>query len=101
MDTGATLSLLSTKVWSTIKGTATLEKFDKDMISASGNVLDTKGKTKVCFEINGVSCIMNVVIVETDGDAILGLDFMLTPNVVIDVVGMVMHIKVVMIPAVS
>ena len=36
---------------------------------------------------------MNVVIVEMDVDAILGLDFMLTHNVVIDVVGMVMHIK--------
>lgn len=51
VDTGATLSLISTKVWSTIKGTKTLVKFDKDIISASGNVLDTKGKTNLSFEI--------------------------------------------------
>ena len=36
---------------------------------------------------------MNVVIVEMDVDAILGLDFMLIHNVTVDIVGMVMHIK--------
>lgn len=62
-------------------------------MSASGNVLDTKGKGNVCFTINGVSCDMDVVIAEMDIDTILGLDFMLKHNVVVDVVGMVMHIK--------
>ena len=93
VDTGATLTLISSKVWSTIKGSETLEKFDMEVISASGNVLDTKGKTKVCFVINGNSCIMDVVVTSMDIDAIIGLDFMLTHNVVVDIVGMVMHIR--------
>ena len=93
VDTGATLSLISCKVWSTIKGAETPERFDKDIISASGNILDTKGRAKVCFNINGNSCVLDVVITEMDIDVILGLDFMLAHNVVIDIVGMVMHIK--------
>ena len=93
VDTRATLSLISTKVWSTIKGSEKPEEFDKDIVSALGNVLDTKGKTKVCFEINGVSDVMDVVIAEMDIYAILGLDFMLKHNLEVDVVGMVMHIK--------
>ena len=93
VDTGATLNLISSKVWSTIKGSENPEEFNKNIVSASGNVLDTKGKTKVCFEINGVSCVMDMVIAEMDIDARLWLDFILKHNVVVDVVGMVMHIK--------
>ena len=93
VDTGATLSLVSSKVWSTIKGTKTLDEFNREIISASGNVLDTKGKTKVCFDINGISCVVDVVIVEMDVDAIIGLDFMLAHNVTVDLQGMVINIK--------
>ena len=46
VDTGATLSLVSSMVWSTIIGTKTLDEFNREIISASGNVLDTKGKQK-------------------------------------------------------
>ena len=101
VDSGATLSLLSSKVWSTIKGTVSLEKFDKEIVSASGNVLDTKGKANVCFVINGVKCVMDVVIAEMDIDVILGLDFMSTHNVIVDVVGMTMHIKGTVCPLVK
>ena len=43
--------------------------------------------------INGVKCVMDVVIAEMDIDAILGLDFMSTHNAIVNVVGMTMHIK--------
>ena len=101
VDSGATLSLLSSKVWSTIKGTVSLEKFDQEIVSASGNVLDTKGKANVCFVINGVKCVMDVVIAEMDIDAILGLDFMSMHDVIVDVVGMTMHIKGTVCPLVK
>ena len=101
VDSGATLSLLSSKVWSAIKGTISLEKFDKEIVSASGNVLDTKGKANVCFVINGVKCVMDVVIAEMDIDAILGLDFMSMHDVIVDVVGMTMHIKGTVCPLVK
>ena len=101
VDSGATLSLLSSKVWSVIKGTVSLERFDQEIVSASGNVLDTKGKANVCFVINGVKCVMDVVIAEMDIDVILGLDFMSTHNVIVDVVGMTMHIKGTVCPLVK
>ena len=101
VDSGATLSLLSSKVWSAIKGSISLEKFDKEIVSASGNVLDTKGKANVCFVINGVKCVMDVVIAEMDIDAILGLDFMSMHDVIVDVVGMTMHIKGTVCPLVK
>ncbi|MEW8545264.1 MAG: retropepsin-like aspartic protease, partial [Candidatus Thiodiazotropha sp.] len=93
VDTGATLSLISSKVWSTVQGTNTLDKFDREIVSASGNVLDTKGKTKVCFELNGTSCDMDVVVVEMDVDAIIGLDFMFAHRAIVDLQRMVMDIK--------
>ena len=43
--------------------------------------------------INGVKCVIDVVIAEMDIDAILGLDFISTHKVFVDVVGMTMHIK--------
>ena len=87
VDTGATLSLISSKVWATIKGSESIERFDKGIISASGNLLDTKGKTKVCFEINDVRCVLDVVVAEMDVDAILGVDFMLKHDVIVDIDG--------------
>ena len=101
VDSGATLSLLSSKVWSVIKGTVSLERFDQEIVSASGNVLDTKGKANVCFVINRVKCVMDVVIAEMDIDAILGLDFMSMHDVIVDVVGMTMHIKGTVCPLVK
>ena len=56
-------------------------------------MLDTKSRTKVCFEINGINCVMDVVIVEMDVDAIIGLDFMFAHDVNVDVVSMTMTIR--------
>ncbi|MCG8045579.1 MAG: retroviral-like aspartic protease family protein [Candidatus Thiodiazotropha endolucinida] len=93
IDTGATLTLLSLKVWESIKISETLEKFDKEIISASGNVLATKGKARVCFDIYDSPCTMDVVIAEMDVDVILGLDFMLKHKVVVDVLGLTININ--------
>ena len=93
VDTGATLTLVSNKVWNTIKGTKSLDSFDSKIVSASGNKLNTMGKTRLCFVINDTSCAMDVVIAEMDVDAILGLDFMISHNVKVDVRGMVMNIN--------
>ena len=36
---------------------------------------------------------MDVVVVEMDTDAKIGLDFMVSHDVIVDIVGMIMHIK--------
>ncbi|MCG8048186.1 MAG: reverse transcriptase family protein, partial [Candidatus Thiodiazotropha endolucinida] len=93
VDTGATLTLVSAKAWDNMKDMKALDRFEREIISASGNTLDTKGKTSVDFEINSISCPTDVVIAEMDVDAILGLDFMLAHSVTVNVEGMVICIK--------
>ena len=93
IDTGATLSLVSTKVWDTIKDRGSMDSFDSNIVSASGNKLNTLGKTRVCFEINNTSLAMDVVIAEMDVDVILGLDFMIAHNVKVDVQDMAMNVN--------
>ena len=94
IDTGATLTLVSTKVWDTIKDTKPLDNFDSSIVSASGNKLNTMGKTRVCFEINDTSCAMDVVIAEKmDVDVIMGLDFMIAHSVKVDIEGMAININ--------
>ena len=93
VDTGATLTLISSKVWSAIRGSAVPNKFEQDVISAFGNLLDIKGKTNVCFQINGDIGAKDVVIAEMDVDAILGLDFLLEHHVEVNIVEMMMRIN--------
>ena len=81
------------KIWSMIKGSESLNKFEREIISASGDPLDIKGKTKIPLEINGISCHTDVVVAEMDIDLILGLDFMLAHNVVVDVVKLSLSIN--------
>ena len=85
LDTGATLTLVSTKVWDTIKDTKPLDNFDSSIVSASGNKLNMMGRTRVCFDINDTRCAMDVVIAEMDVDVILGLDFMIAHHIKVDI----------------
>lgn len=86
IDTGATLSILSTQVWERMHNKQTLESYQCNILSASGTELDVKGKTQITININEINCHMDVIVADiVDGDAILGLDFMKTNNVVINV----------------
>ena len=93
IDTGATLTLVSTKVWDTIKDTKPHDNFDSSIVSASENKLTTMGRTRVCFDINDTRCAMDVVIAEMDVDVILGLDFMIAHHVKVDIEGMAININ--------
>ena len=93
IDTGATLTLVSTKVWDTIKDTKPLDNFDSNIVSASGNKLNTMGKTRVCFDINDTNYAIDAVIAEMDVDVILGLDFMIAHSVKVDVEGLIINLN--------
>ena len=84
VDTGAALSLVSRQIWDKITHPNELLTFDREIISASGNGLKTLGKTKMSREIHGTTCIMEVVVAETDVDAILVFDFMIAQSVQVD-----------------
>ena len=77
--------MLSSNIWEKIRGSNSLTKFDRKIISASGDVLSTMGKIEVSFVINGISCPTDVVVAVMDIDAIIGLDFMITHSLLVDI----------------
>ena len=78
IDTGATLTIMSQRMWETIKpSTSTaLESFDSNVFTASGEPVEIEGKTCVFIEINGILCPCNIVVAKIDVDLIVGLDFL-------------------------
>jgi len=87
VDTGATLTLISPKVWDNVKdGTVTLSRFDKELVSASGDPINIQGKTPVQLEINGMQFQVTVVVADIDNDMILGLDFLQAEGGMLDLV---------------
>ena len=78
VDTGATLTLISTKVWNTLcDDTLPLDKFEQDLQSASGELINIKGRTQVELVINGSKYKLDIVVADVDADVILGLDFLM------------------------
>ena len=87
VDTGATLSLVSTRVWNMIDGQShNLDEFSTEIVSASGNPIDIKGQTTVNLLINNnTMCTCVVIVADIEADVILGLDFMKKERIQIDI----------------
>ena len=57
VDTGAILTVLSTRAWNMIDGqVSSLRRFDKEIVSASGNPLSIKGTTTVTLDKVFMQC---------------------------------------------
>ena len=77
VDTGATLTVLSTRAWNMIDGqVSSLRRFDKEIVSAFGNPLSVKGTTTVTLDFGEIKCSCNVIVADVESDIILGLDFL-------------------------
>ena len=85
IDTGATLSVISSEFLKKHQCSLVLETFQKEIITASGSPLEIMGRTKISIEINGKVSSANVIVAKIEGDAILGIDFMKTQNIIVDV----------------
>ena len=86
VDTGATLTIISSRVWETIGDSpCSLNSFKQVISTASGNPIDVKGKTKVRIRVSKSSCFMDVIIADIDNEVILGLDFLEKNNCKIDI----------------
>ena len=94
VDTGATLTIISTHLWDTIKQCSSplLEKFDTQVLTASGEPVALKGKTTVFIDIGGMHYTCQVVVADIDLELILGLDFLKNHECQIDVVQNVLSI---------
>ena len=86
VDTGATLTIVSSRVWQAIgESSYTLNPFEQVISTASGNPIEVKGKTKVHIKVSKSSCYMDVIIADIDNETILGLDFLDRYNCKIDI----------------
>jgi predicted aspartyl protease len=85
VDTGATLTVVSTKLLQSSSYPSTLESFKQDVVTASGSPLDVEGKTSVVIVLNGHKSLADVIVSNIDVDAILGLDYMKAQQIVVDV----------------
>ncbi len=95
VDTGATLTVLSTRYWENLcdSDEHVLSTFDKDIISASGSPLEVKGTTTVCVKIGSASCDIQVIVANIENDALLGLDFLKQERCIVDVVNNTMTLN--------
>ncbi|MCG7879813.1 MAG: RNase H-like domain-containing protein, partial [Candidatus Thiodiazotropha endolucinida] len=86
VDTGATLSIVSTRAWHMIEDNSSdLQDFSREIVSASGTPLTVKGRTTVELIIGGMKCVFNVIVADVESDVILGLDFLKQENGHIDI----------------
>ena len=86
IDTGATLTIISRKVWeSMVRRSSELTSFGQVISTASGNPIDVSGRTTVRLRIAETNCVMKVIVADIENEAILGLDFMREMNCKIDV----------------
>jgi len=85
IDTGATLSLMSAKIWEQLKRNLPLEEYNDTIISASGDQIKILGRTNVTLVFAQKQCRFDLVVAQADCDIILGLDFMKQHHVTIDV----------------
>ncbi|XP_056006949.1 uncharacterized protein LOC130050723 [Ostrea edulis] len=86
VDTGATVSLLSTICYDNIARATgqSLTKVDRDVLSASGSALKVLGKVAVDFNLDGTALQHEMIIADITVDGILGLDFLVRHKAVID-----------------
>ena len=72
IDTGATLSLISLRIWDSFSD----DVKQMSLASASGESILMKGKTHKDIKINGLLFDCDFVIADIEADVILGLDFL-------------------------
>ena len=94
IDTGATLTIISMRLWDTIKQCSSprLEPFNSQVSTASGESVEIKGKTSVFIDIGGMQYTCQVVVADIDLELIMGLDFLKTNECQIDVVHNILSI---------
>ncbi|XP_062579100.1 uncharacterized protein LOC134241021 [Saccostrea cucullata] len=86
VDTGATLSVLSSKVYEAIQNKPVLYKTNQIVSSACGTDLTVKGKTSICINLGESFYCQDVIVADFSLDGVIGLDFMKKYNCTIDIV---------------
>ncbi|MCG8047963.1 MAG: RNase H-like domain-containing protein, partial [Candidatus Thiodiazotropha endolucinida] len=85
VDTGATLTIVSSKVWEVINDKKALTQFDTPLVSATGDTMKVKGRTELSMTFGDSQYTVPVIIADMDIDVVLGIDFMQEQDVSVNV----------------
>ena len=87
VDTGCTVTLLSSSIYDRIpRGERPeLEEYYGDLITGNGTAMDVEGQARMRLCMDGLELEHMVVVANTDGAGMLGLDFLLQHNATISV----------------
>lgn len=86
IDTGATVSIVSSKYFDTLKQKPTLSKYDRKITSANGSHLLVTGKGSFAFEMGDSVFPVDAIVADIhNADGVLGLDFLRNENCTIDI----------------
>ena len=86
IDTGATLTIISTKVWELIDQlSSALAPFSQIISTATGSPIEVSGKARVQIKMAKSLCYIDVIVANIENDLIVGLDFLKKMDCKIDV----------------
>ena len=92
VDTGATITLVSTRVYSKLLGSP-LQPVDFTVYQADGEPMSTKGHLTCKISLGPLQVLQDVVVADLQEDAILGMDFLLSHDCKLDLVEQKMQIQ--------
>ena len=89
VDTGCTVTMLSLEVYNQIprKDRPALSPFYGNLITGNGSVMEVAGQTRMRIAVDGLELEHDIIVADTDNQGMLGLDFMLQHDAVINVAG--------------
>ncbi|CAG2218827.1 unnamed protein product [Mytilus edulis] len=85
IDTGATVTVISTKMFKEMSNMPYLIPTERDILTASGHSLHVSGKTELEIETDTFKCINAAIVADINVDCILGLDFLRTQEANINI----------------
>ncbi|MCG8048996.1 MAG: reverse transcriptase domain-containing protein, partial [Candidatus Thiodiazotropha endolucinida] len=86
VDTGATLTIISTKVWELVDPPfSALTPFPQTISTATGSPIEVSGKARVQIKMAKSICYIDVIVANIENDLIIGLDFLKNMDCRIDV----------------
>ncbi|MEW8542943.1 MAG: retroviral-like aspartic protease family protein, partial [Candidatus Thiodiazotropha sp.] len=86
VDTGATLTIISTKVWGLMdQSSSALDPYSQVISTATGSPIEVNGKARVQLKMAKSLCYIDVVVANIENDMVIGLDFLKNMDCKIDV----------------
>lgn len=86
IDSGATLTIISTKVWELIdQSSSALAPFSQIISTATGSPIEVSGKARVQIKMAKSLCYIDVIVANIENDLMVGLDLLKKMDCKIDV----------------